>query len=42
MPFFEGLQPHNVIAMFLFSMKHLYLLTAKITPDVNKSNFYMV
>ena len=42
MPFLEGLQSQNVVVMFLFSMKHLNLLTAKVTPDVNKSNFYMV
>ena len=40
--FFEGLQLQNVLIMFLFPRKHSYLLTAKITPDVNKSNFYMV
>ena len=34
MPFVKGLQPQNVLIMFLFSMKHSYLLTAKITPDV--------
>ena len=27
--FFEGLQPQNVLIMFLFSMKHSYLLTAE-------------
>ena len=37
--FFEGLQPQNNLVMFLYSMKHSYLLTAKITPDINKSNF---
>ena len=31
MSFFEGLQTQNVLIMFLFSMKYLYLLTAKIT-----------
>ena len=28
--FFEGLQPQNVLIKFLFSMKHSYLLTAKL------------
>ena len=37
--FLEGLQAQNVLIMFLFSMKHSYLLTAKTTQDVN---FYMV
>ena len=32
--FYEGLQLQNVI-MFLFSIKHSYLLTVKTTPDVN-------
>ena len=27
----------NVLTMFLFSMKHSHLYTAKITPDVNSS-----
>ena len=40
--FKKSLQPQNVLIMFSFSMKHSYLLTAKIIPDVNKSNFYMV
>ena len=35
--FFEGFQPQNVLILFLFSIKHLYLLTAKITPGVNNS-----
>ena len=35
--FSEGLQLHNVLIMFLFSMKHSYLLTTKITPDFNNS-----
>ena len=36
--FFEGLHPQNVLhIVFLFSMKHLQLLTAKTTPDVNNS-----
>ena len=34
-PFSEGLQQENVLIKFLFSMKHLYQLTAKITSDVN-------
>ena len=42
MPFLEGLQSQNILVMFLFSMKHLNVLTAKVIPDVNKSNFYMV
>ena len=41
MPFFEALQPQNVPFMLLFFMKHVDLLTAKIT-DSNKSYFYMV
>ena len=36
--FLEGLQPQNILNMFLFSMKHSYLLTAKTTQDVN--NFF--
>ena len=32
---FEDLQPQNVLTMFLFSMKHLYVLTMKITPGIN-------
>ena len=32
--FLEGLQAQNVLIMFLFSMKHSYLLTAKTTQDV--------
>ena len=35
--FLEGLQPQNLIIMFLFSMKHPYLLTVKTTQDVNSS-----
>ena len=35
--FFEGLQSQNLIIMFLFSMKYLYLLTTKTTPGVNNS-----
>ena len=31
--FLENLQPQNVF-MFLFSMKHLYLLTGNTPPDV--------
>ena len=31
----EGLQQQNVLIMFLFSKKYLYLLTAKITHDLN-------
>ena len=33
------LQPLNTSIMFLFFMKHSYLLTAKVTRDVTKSNF---
>ena len=29
-----GLQPQNFPLMFLFSINHSYLLTAKITPEV--------
>ena len=35
--FFEALQPQTVLIMFLFSMKHSYLLKAKITHEVNNS-----
>ena len=42
MTFFEGFKRQNVFIMFSFFMKHSYQLAAKITPDVNKSNFYMV
>ena len=35
--FLEGLQLQNVLIMFLFSMKHSYLATAKTTQDVNNS-----
>ena len=31
--FFEGLQPPNVLIMFLFSIKHSHLLTTKTTQD---------
>ena len=34
---FEGFQPLNILILFLFSMKHSYLWTAQITPDVNDS-----
>ena len=37
--FFEGLQSENIPIMLLFFIKHLYLLTAEITPDANKSFF---
>ena len=41
--FFQGFQPQSVLIVFLLSMKHSYLLTAKNTPDVNNSlYFYMV
>ena len=36
----EGLQPQNVI--FLFSLKHQYLLTVKTTTLIILSNFYMM
>ena len=39
--FLEGLQPQNVLIMFLFSIKHSYLLTAKITQDVNNSLWFL-
>ena len=32
--FFEGFQFQNVLVLFLFFMKNVYLLTAKITLDV--------
>ena len=32
---FEGFQPQNGLIFFLFSMKHSYLLTTKITPYFN-------
>ena len=35
--FLEGLQPQNLIIMFLFSMEHPYLLTVKTIQDVNSS-----
>ena len=31
----KGLQSQNVFIMFLFSIKYSYLLTTKITPDIN-------
>ena len=34
---FKGFQPQNNLILFWFSMKHAYLLTAKITPNVNNS-----
>ena len=34
--FLEGLHPQSIL-MFLFSMRHSHLLTAKSTPDVNNS-----
>ena len=37
--FFKGLQPENVLTMFLFFMKHSYLLTAKITSDLINLSF---
>ena len=33
--FKEVFQPQNVLIMFLFSMKHFYLLTGKIVFGVN-------
>ena len=39
--FLEGLQPQNVLIMFLFPIKHSYLLTAKITQDVNNSLWFL-
>ena len=33
--FLEGLQSQNFPIMLLFSMKHLYLSTTKIYPDIN-------
>lgn len=33
--FFEAVHRQNVLFVLLFSMKHLYLLTVKIAPDVN-------
>ena len=35
--FFEGFQPQNVLILFLFFMKHSYLLMATVTSDVNNS-----
>ena len=32
--FFESLKSQNILTMFLFSMKHLYQLTVRITDDV--------
>ena len=34
--FFQGFQPQNVLIL-LFSTKHSYVLTVKITSDVNNS-----
>ena len=34
MVFLESLQPQNVLIMFLFTIKHSYLLTANTPPDV--------
>ena len=39
--FLEGLQPQNVLIMFLFSMKHSYLLTVKTTQVVNNSLVFL-
>ena len=33
--FFEAFQPQNVVILFLFSLKHSYLLTMKIIPDLS-------
>ena len=38
---FEGLQLQNVFIMFLFSMKHSYLLMVKISPRVNNSFWFL-
>ena len=35
--FMESLQPQNVLVIFLFSMKHSYLLTLNTPPDVYNS-----
>ena len=32
---FKSFRPHNVVILFLFSLKPFYLLIAKSTPDVN-------
>ena len=37
--FLEILNPQNVLIMLLFSMKYLYLLTAKITPYIDSRIF---
>ena len=41
MLFFFVLQLQNVLIMFLFFMKHSYLLTAKTTQDVNNSSLFL-
>ena len=38
--FFESFQSQNVFILFLFSLKHSYLLVAKITLDIN--DYYFV
>ena len=41
--FLDGLQPQNSLIVFLFSMKHSYLLTAKLLKTlIILSDFYMV
>ena len=35
--FFEGFQPPSSLILFLFSMKHFYLLSVNVTPEVNNS-----
>ena len=40
--FLKELQPQNVLIVILFSKKTFVLVNGKITPDVNKSDFYMV
>ena len=35
--FIQGFHPQNVLILFLFSLKYSYLLTAKITYDINDS-----
>ena len=41
MSFFEGLEPQNILIIYLFSMKHSYFLTSKITPDLNNSLLFL-
>ena len=39
--FFEGLKLQYVLIIFLFSVKHSYLLTANIVPGVNNFLYFL-